>query len=121
MSDGPEEADHDPETPFGREFDPAERRESPEDDLGPRVEIPAVDAPNDDETDTDIDPDLAARWWGSVVLANVALGGVAVGAMVVFFRGQWELGGLFVLVGVVAAAGLVRIVRRVERERDDNA
>ena len=111
MSDGPDEEAHDPETPFGRE--------SPEHDLGPRVEIPAVDAPSEGETD--IDPDLAARWWGSVVLANVALGGVAVGAMVVFFRGQWELGGLFVLVGLVAAAGLVRIVRRVERERDDNA
>jgi hypothetical protein len=120
---GPDDDDPDPEQPFGpvepAEFDPADRFGSPEHDLSPRVPDPSAD-------ETEVDPDLAATWWGSVVLANVALGGVAVGAMLVYFRGDLRTGGLAVLVGLLAAVGLVRTVRRFHRrhglgEDDDNA
>jgi hypothetical protein len=104
----------DPENPFGAEFDPEDRWGSPEEELGPRVDVPEVDA-------SDVDGDLAATWWGSVVLANVALGGVAVGAMVGLFTDDWETGGVLVLVGLVAAVGVVRIVRRVRARADGSA
>jgi len=107
-----DESADDPENPFGTEFDPEERWGSPEEDLGPRVDVPEVDA-------SDVDDDFAATWWGSVVLANVALGGVAVGAMVGFFTGDWETGGVLVVVGLVAAVGVVRIARRVQARADE--
>ncbi|ESS07512.1 MAG: hypothetical protein A07HB70_00052 [uncultured archaeon A07HB70] len=106
-------SEDDPENPFGTEFDPEDRWGSPE-ELGPRVDVPEVDA-------SDVDAGFAATWWGSVVLANVALGGVAVGAMVGFFTGDWETGGALVLVGLVAAVGVVRIVRRVQARADGSA
>ncbi len=102
------------ETSIGPEFDPEERVGSPEEELGPRVDVPDVDA-------SDVDGDFAATWWGSVALANVALGGVAVGAMVGVFTGDWETGGVLVVVGLVAAAGVVRVARRVRARADGSA
>jgi hypothetical protein len=125
VSDGSsEEAADSPEQPFGPveppEYDPASQFGSPEHDLAPRVPTPST-APED------VDRDLAQTWWTSVLLANVALGAPAVGLMLVYFRGQWRLGGAAVLVGALAAVALVRSVRGFNERRatddgrDDNA
>ncbi|MFB6168731.1 MAG: hypothetical protein ABEJ43_07780 [Haloferacaceae archaeon] len=97
-----------PEEPFGSEYDPADQFGSPEHDLGPRVSVPDPE---------NVDRDLATTWWASVVLANVALGAPAVGLLLVFFRGQWQVGGAAVLAGLFAALALVRTIRGFEKRR----
>lgn len=120
MSDGSRDDEPTPENPFGpvepAEYDPEVEFGSPERDLAPQAPTPST-APED------VDSDLAATWWTSVVLANVALGAPAVGLMLVYFRGQWRVGGAAVLVGALAAVALVRAIRGFRRRRggDDNA
>jgi hypothetical protein len=118
---GPDDDEFDPVERFGpfepEEFDPAERFGSPERDLPPRPPEPSASA-------EEVDPDLAAAWWTSVVLANVALGAVSVGAMLLYFRGQTRVGGALVLVGLLAGVALARTVRAFrgrEDAPDDNA
>lgn len=61
-------------------------------DLAPSVDIP-------DESDAG--PRLQRRFWLLVLLFNVALMALSVGAMLAVFRGQWETGGSLVAAGVV--------------------
>lgn len=121
MSDGSDDTETNPEKPFGpvepEEYNPADQFGSPERDLMPEVPTPET-APED------VDRDLAQTWWTSVLLANVALGAPAVGLMLVYFRGQWQVGGIAVLVGLLAAVALVRSIRAFKRRgdaTDDNA
>lgn len=112
-SKGPEERNL--EEPFGpvepAEYDPEEQFGSPEHDLAPQAPTPST-APED------VDSDLAATWWASVVLANVALGAPAIGLMLIYFRGQWRAGGAAVLVGLLAAVALVRSIRGFQERRN---
>jgi hypothetical protein len=111
-SEGRDERDH--EEPFGpvepEEYDPEAQFGSPEHDLAPQAPAPST-APED------VDQDLAQTWWTSVLLANVALGAPAVGLMLVYFRGQWRVGGAAVLVGLLATVALVRSIRGFRRRR----
>lgn len=116
MSDGAGDgSERTPEEPFGpvepEEYDPEAQFGSPEHDLAPRAPSPST-APED------VDRDLAQTWWTSVLLANVALGAPAIGLMLVYFRGQWRLGGAAVLVGLLAAVALVRSIRAFQERRD---
>ncbi|MEF8820234.1 MAG: hypothetical protein V5A31_12705 [Haloferacaceae archaeon] len=118
MSDGSAGDDgQNPEEPFGpvepAEYDPENQFGSPERDLAPQAPTPST-APED------VDRDLAATWWTSVVLANVALGAPAVGLMLIYFRGEWRAGGAAVLVGLLAAAALVRSIRGFHQRRDED-
>lgn len=65
----------------------------------------------------DADPALANEFWAAVLLANVAVGGVGVGALVWLFGGA-GLGGGLVLVGVVALLLTARRVRAFGRSDD---
>jgi hypothetical protein len=95
------------------EPDPEDRWKDLEPD-GPRIPTPDVDP-------ADIDPQLRATFWRSVVLANVALMGLALGLMLVVFRGAWTAGGASVAVGLLAAVRLYLTYRAFERRRDDDA
>ncbi|WP_299332007.1 DUF7322 domain-containing protein [Haloplanus sp.] len=81
-----------PEEP--KQPEPESRWGNPEDDL-PRVPTPDTD-------ETDVDPEVLETFWRSVLLANVAVLGVALGPMLVYFRGQWRFGLAAVAVGAIA-------------------
>ena len=73
------------------EFDPGS--------LGP--EAPGVDTDSGDsvEIDGDVDEVLLRTFWGAVLSLNVAMAAVPLGLLLIYFRGDWELGGLAVAVG----------------------
>ena len=56
-----------------------------------------------DEIDSDADEEVLRTFYGAVISLNVAMAAVPLGLMLIHFRGEWELGGLAVLVGLVAA------------------
>jgi len=81
--------------------------DQPEADVG--VEIPdASDAP----------PELRAAFWWIVAVFNAAILAMSVGAMLVGFRGRWELGGALVVAGALAFALGVYRVRSVKERLD---
>jgi hypothetical protein len=111
----PDEPDEfDPVERFGfdepDEFSPEERWGDPERDL-PNVPEP----PQGDE----VDEELQRTFWASVVLVNVALGGVSIGLMLIYFRGQWLVGGGAFTVGVFALARTYLTYREFARNRLD--
>ncbi|MFB6155992.1 MAG: hypothetical protein ABEJ22_08855, partial [Haloferacaceae archaeon] len=112
----PNEPDEfDPEERFGfgepEEFDPRDRWGDPEHDL------PNVPEPPDPE---DLDPELQRTFWASVVLVNAGVAGVAIGLMLVFFRGAWTVGLAAVGVGAVALVRTYFFYRSFRRERADD-
>ncbi|GGJ08818.1 hypothetical protein GCM10008995_18330 [Halobellus salinus] len=97
----PPESDKWPDEPD--EPDPESRWGDPEDDLVsvPSVESPALD-PGAEGAGIEIDGELARLFWAAVVYANIALGGVSIGLLLVLFRGQVTVGGAGIAVGLVA-------------------
>ncbi|PSQ54090.1 hypothetical protein BRD20_00715 [Halobacteriales archaeon SW_8_65_20] len=87
---GESESDPWPDEPD--EFDP--------DSLTPDTPIAGDSGAAD--TETDIDGELLRGFYAAVVLANVGLFGLSLGAMVAYFRGQLLLGGVAMLVGTSA-------------------
>ncbi|MFB6269341.1 MAG: hypothetical protein ABEH83_05320 [Halobacterium sp.] len=61
---------------------------------------PSVDVPDE----SDADPALQRRFWLLVLVFNVALMAVSVGAMLAVFRGQWDTGTSLVAAGLVLTA-----------------
>lgn len=54
-------------------------------------------------------PDGVFRaFWASVLLLNVALAALSIGAMLIYFQGDYETGTLTFLIGAVAAFGTIR-------------
>ena len=96
------------------EDDPESRWGNPEHDL-PR--IPEVATPDSEETSAD--PELLRLFWASVVAANVALLGLSLGPMLVFFRGDWMLGAASVAVGAFALYRTHSYYHRVRARRGD--
>ncbi|WP_338741616.1 DUF7322 domain-containing protein [Haloplanus salilacus] len=88
------------------EVDPESRWGDPEQDL-PRIPTPDTD-------ETDVDPEIMETFWRSVLLANVAVFGFALGPMLVYFRGQWTLGLAAVAVGAVAGVRVYQHYRAFE-------
>ncbi|MFC5970177.1 hypothetical protein ACFPYI_02420 [Halomarina salina] len=102
------EDDDDPWPDEPEEFDP--------DSLAPSVEVP--EAPTAPEfSDSNVDEDVAQAFWATVVMANVALFGISVGAMIVYFLGDLQTGGMAILVGVVAALFGYRYYAGFQRDR----
>jgi hypothetical protein len=100
-SDGTE---HEPE-----EFDPAS--------LGP--DIPSIEtgesagaSADADEMAADVDEELARGFFSAVLLANLGLFALALGALLAYFRGQYTLGGGAMLVGTVALVRTYWLVRK---------
>lgn len=61
-------------------------------------EVPSVSIP--DTSDADVPPELARAFWSVVIAVNVGLLAVSLGAMFIYFRGQWQLGGSAVVLGI---------------------
>ncbi len=93
----PLEEEEDPWPDEPEEFDP--------ESLGP--DPPTVEQP-DAAAMEDVSEDAARLFFGAVVMANVALFALSLGAMLVYFRGDWELGGAALAVGAVATLFLGR-------------
>ena len=89
---------------------PEERYGSPEHDL-PSVPATPESPATTPESDADADPELLSAWWYSVVLANVAFGGVSVGLVLVGFRRMWLAGGAAVVLGLLAGLRLRTVIR----------
>ena len=104
-----------PEEP--QEDDPEKRWGNPEKDLSSGLDIPSVSTPQTDEANAD--PELLRVFWGSVILANLGVGGVCIGPMLVYFRGQWELGGFLVVFGLFCLARTYSLYVGFRDERAD--
>jgi len=61
---------------------------------------PSVDVPDE----SDADPELQRQFWLLVVVFNVAVMAVSVGAMLAVFRNQWDTGGSLLVAGAILAA-----------------
>ncbi|CCQ32693.1 hypothetical protein HLRTI_000019 [Halorhabdus tiamatea SARL4B] len=71
--------------------------------------IPAVDIPEPDPSEGNLDSDAVKLFVRLVVVFNVALFGVAVGPMFLYFEGDVWTGGALLVVGVLAGSyGLLR-------------
>ena len=85
----------------------------PNEKLGPEVTVPR--AP--DYANRDVPPEVQRSFWSAVVLANVALGGVSLGLMLIYFQGRWLFGGALLAVGLVAGTRTWRIYRTQHARR----
>ncbi|WP_181693314.1 hypothetical protein [Natronomonas sp. LN261] len=56
----------------------------------------------------DVSEDLFRAFWASVLLLNVALAALSIGAMLVYFRGNYAGGGPALFIGAVAALATAR-------------
>lgn len=95
------------------EPDPERRWSDPERSL---VDVPPTPEPTTDEAD--VDPEILETFWLSVLLANVAVAGLTIGPMLVYFRGMWVAGGVAVAVGAFA---LLRVTQHVRAFRERRA
>ena len=76
------------------------------------------------EVNSDDDEGVLRTFYGAVISLNVAMAAVPLGLMLIHFRGDWELGGLAVLVGLVAALATYRfyyVFRRGRRSGEGKA
>ncbi len=101
-----ERGEHEP-----AEFDP--------DSLGPDVPEPPEAPSTSSVADSDVEnPEIARQFWQLVLVFNLAVLALSVGAMFVGFRGNYDLGLKVMGVGVLAfALGLYRYYR-FESDRD---
>ncbi|WP_181686478.1 DUF7322 domain-containing protein [Halorhabdus salina] len=65
--------------------------------------VPAVDVPEPDPGEDALDGAVAALFWRLVLVFNVALFGVTVGPMMLYFRGNLRIGGGLLAVGLLFA------------------
>lgn len=82
----------------------------------PGGNVPDVGSP--DGGGSDIDPEVATAFWRSVLLANVAVFGVAIGPMLIYFRGQWAVGVAAVVVGAVTGLRVYQHYRAFDDEHN---
>jgi hypothetical protein len=90
--------------------------------VGDAAGRPAVGDATDDLQDggiSEVDPVVFRTFWGSVLAVDVALAAVPLGLLVIYFRGDWELGGLALAVGAVAAVGAVHFYLIFRADRRD--
>jgi hypothetical protein len=89
--------------------------DDPSEGLGPDVpQVPQL-------SDEDAPSELKKRFWSLVLVFNVALFGMSLGAMLIGFEGRWRVGGAIFAVGAFAFVrgwlGYRKVTRR--READD--
>ncbi|KTG09809.1 hypothetical protein AUR64_09250 [Haloprofundus marisrubri] len=120
-SDEPEEFD--PEDRWGDAEEELDRWGDPEAKWNrwgdPERDLPNVpEAPKPATPEGEVDSELKTTFWVSVVLVNVGVGALSLGAMFVYFRGQWRLGGGLVVVGLFL---LLRTYQRYQQFREKRA
>ncbi len=110
-SDGDGEAAVDPDVSF------RERRGR----AAPSVSNARPDAGGLDAAEAD--EVLLRTFWGCVIAVNVAMAAIPLGLLLIHFRGDWDLGGLAIAVGAVAAVAAVRfyLIFRADRREDEGA
>ena len=108
--------------PFG-ESGPDEPEEFDPDSVGPDVpEAPDVEPDLEESVDLEnVDDDLMTAFWGAAVFLNVAVAALSIGAMLVYFRGDWTNGGGALVVGAIAAVFAARYYFGYTRGDDDPA
>ncbi|WP_224269788.1 DUF7322 domain-containing protein [Haloprofundus salinisoli] len=112
----PEDRWGDPEKELNRWGDPEEKWKRWGD---PERDLPNVpEAPKPATPEGEADSELATTFWVSVVLVNVGVGALSLGAMFAYFRGQWRLGGGLVVVGLFL---LLRTYQRYKQFREERA
>lgn len=103
-----------PDEPFGDAYGEPEPEENP---------FPEYDEPSVDELtanlpdESEVDSDLFRAFWGLVATLNLGLFAVALGLLIVGFRGQYQQGGAVALLGIAALAYAGYKYRKVRRER----
>lgn len=114
MSDGAESEDDSslfgPTSEYEEIADRYREPEPDDPDLGP--DIP--EAP--DPTTNDVDPELSARFWALVLVFNVALLGIGIGALLAVADGNVELGGQLFAGGCIVFAYGVYRYREAKRQ-----
>lgn len=65
----------------------------------------------------DVSDDLFRAFWASVLLLNVALAALSIGAMLIYFRGDYGTGAPVSLIGTVAALATARYYWRFKTGR----
>jgi len=73
-----------------------------------------VDLPDESEAPAEV----RGAFWSLVAVFNAAILAISVGAMLVGFRGRWELGSALIVVGALAFAVGVHRVRRAKDRLD---
>ncbi|WP_191967069.1 MULTISPECIES: hypothetical protein [Haloferax] len=112
--------------PVKRWGDPETRWGNPEVDLPnvPRVDIPGQSGDeslkeefSDDaqEFTADVDPEQSRLFWASVILTNIGVAAVALGPMLIYFRGQTLIGLGVTLLGVAALARVYKTYREYQQ------
>lgn len=105
-------------------FDPAPDEPDewlPEDRWGdPERDLPRVPkAPSTrDTTENEVSAEVATAFWGVVLIVNIGLFAAALGPMLVFFNGQWELGGGLTVFGLLALGHAYSRYRTFKHEQD---
>lgn len=88
---------------------PDEPEEFDPDSLGPDPPEPPDPTSGDSLAATEEVPDGIFRaFWASVLLLNVAMAALAIGAMLIYFQNDYETGSQALLIGLVAALGTAR-------------
>ena len=110
--------------PLGDDDGSGDPDESDPDSPDPGMPSVGTDGGDADEIDSDADEGVLRTFYGAVISLNVAMAAVPLGLMLIHFRGDWELGGLAVLVGLVAALATYRfyyVFRRGRRSGEGKA
>ena len=98
--------------------DPESRWGDPENDLVsvPSVDVPEPSVPEEAGAGIEIDGEVAEFFWTATVYANVALGGIGIGVVMLLFRGQWRVGGGAVAIGCFALYRTYDVYRTYQAE-----
>ena len=114
------ESDEWPDEPD--EPDPEARWGDPETDLVsiPSVEGPEPPDPGAEGAGVEVDSEVAKFFWVSVVYANVALGGISIGLLLIGFRGEVTVGGVAVGVGLLASYRTYDVYQRYQTQVVEN-
>ena len=110
--------------PLGDDDGSGDSDESDPDSPDPDTPSVGTDGGEAVEIDSDVDEEVFRTFCGAVISLNVAMAAVPFGLMLIHFRGDWELGGLAVLVGFVAALATYRfyyVFRRGRRSGEGKA
>lgn len=91
-----------------------------EPDFGLTPSIDGTEAePDLSPENIEVGSETSQHFWAAVFLANVALGGVSIGLMLIGFRGDWQVGGVLVLVGLLAGVRVRSVYRQFRDVRAD--
>lgn len=104
--------------PFG-ESAPDEPAEFDPESLGPETPDVEPDLEESLEAVDEVDEDLFQAFWGAAIFLNVAIAAVAIGLMLVYFRGEWSRGGAALAVGGIAAVFTARFYLGYHNDGDD--